>query len=185
MYFFLGKSIFHLSWYPTFIQYVKRQGCGGRIQEYTEEFSCHKTIFDVHISWQFSPSNYHFFSVNVKIIFKTIEKVQKINISYKQIYFPYGKKCTAVNNFRKQLANTLRLFGKHNLIWLTSIRGMLARCSLFTCKLGLPRILWVNSLQIFSEYVANMIQDSKLNMQQISRKHSANMRRTCIYLINM
>ena len=93
--------------------------------------------------------------------------------------FPYGKKYTAVNNFRKQLANTLRLFGKHNLIWLTSIRGMFARCSLFTCKLGLPRILLVNSLRIFSEYVANMIQDSKLNMQRICRKHSANMQRTC------
>ena len=54
---------------------------------------------------------------------------------------PYGKKCTAANNFREQLANTLRLFGKHNLIWLTSIGGMFPRCSLFTCKLGLPRIL--------------------------------------------
>ena len=40
---------------------------------------------------------------------------------------PYGKKCTAANNFREQLANTLRLLGKHNLIWLTSIRGMFAR----------------------------------------------------------
>ena len=38
-------------------------------------------------------------------------------------------------------ANTLRLLSKHNLIWLTSIRGMFARCSLFTCKLGLPRTL--------------------------------------------
>ena len=38
----------------------------------------------------------------------------------------------------------------------------------------------VNSLWIFSEYVANMIQDSKLNKQQISCKHSANMRWTCI-----
>ena len=28
---------------------------------------------------------------------------------------PYGKKCTAANNFREQLANTLRLFGKHTL----------------------------------------------------------------------
>ena len=66
--------------------------------------------------------------------------------------FPYGKKCTAANNFREQLANTLgilceysgntlRLLGNHNLIWLTSIRGMFARCSLFTCKLGLPRTL--------------------------------------------
>ena len=65
---------------------------------------------------------------------------------------PYGKKCTAANNFREQLANalrilceysgnTLRLLGNHNLIWLTSIRGMFARCSLFTCKLGLPRTL--------------------------------------------
>ena len=94
--------------------------------------------------------------------------------------FPYGKKCTAATNFREQLANTLRLFGKHNLIWLTSIRGMFGRCSLFTCKLGLPRILLVSSLRIFREYLANMIQDSKLNMQQISSKHSENMRRTCI-----
>ena len=61
---------------------------------------------------------------------------------------PYGKKCTAANNFREQLANTLRLLGKHNLIWLTSIRGMFARCSLFTCKLGLPRTL----PQIFREH---------------------------------
>ena len=54
---------------------------------------------------------------------------------------PYGKKCTAENNFREQLANTLPLFGKHNLIWLTSIHGMFARCSLFTCKLALRRIV--------------------------------------------
>ena len=40
---------------------------------------------------------------------------------------PYEKKCTAANNFREQLANTLRLLGKHNLIWLTSIRGMFTR----------------------------------------------------------
>ena len=54
---------------------------------------------------------------------------------------PLRKKCTAVNNFREQLANTLRLFGKHNLIWLTSIHGMFARCSLFSCKLGMRGIL--------------------------------------------
>ena len=84
---------------------------------------------------------------------------------------PYGKKCTAANNFREPLANTLWLFGKHNLIWLTNIHRMFARCSLFTCKLGLPRILWVNSLRIFSEYVADMIQDSKLNMQRICGEH--------------
>ena len=69
-------------------------------------------------------------------------------------HIPYGKKCTAANSFREQLENTLGLFGKHNLIWLTSFRGMFPRCSLFTCKLGL--------LRIFSEYVANMIQGSKL-----------------------
>ena len=42
--------------------------------------------------------------------------------------------------------------------------AIILRCSLFTCKLGLWGIHGVKSLGIFSEYVANMNQDSKLNM---------------------
>ena len=93
------------------------------------------------------------FSIHIFVHLKKIRKLklnnnnETINVKY-----PYGKKCTAANNFREQLANTLRilceysgntlrLLGNHNLIWLTSIRGMFARCSLFTCKLGLPRTL--------------------------------------------
>ena len=71
------------------------------------------------------------------------------------------KKCTAVNNFGEQLAKTLRLFRKHNLIWLTSIHGMFARCSLFTCKLGLRQYFELTACEnlasmwrTFSEYVA-------------------------------
>lgn len=68
-----------------------------------------------------------------------------------------------------------RTVGKYsvNIRWtillrLTSIHSIFARCSLFTCKLGLPRILYVNSLRIFCEHAANMIQDCRLNMQRIS-----------------
>ena len=61
-----------------------------------------------------------------------------------------------VSYFGEQLANTLRIIGKHTHIWQTSIRGIFARCSFFTCKLGLQRILIVNSLRIFCEYVANI-----------------------------
>ena len=31
-------------------------------------------------------------------------------------YFPYGKKCTAANNFREQLANALRILCEYSAI---------------------------------------------------------------------
>ena len=84
-----------------------------------------------------------------------------------------------VSYYGEQLANTLRIIGKHNHIWQTSIRGIFARCSFFTCKLGLQRILIVNSLRIFCEYVANI----HLNMLI---KYSANILRTfCEYSANI
>ena len=61
-------------------------------------------------------------SGNVSLPVKSLETLERLARN-----IPYGKKCTAANNFREQLANTLRLLGKHNLIWLTSIRGMFAR----------------------------------------------------------
>ena len=98
-----------------------------------------------------------------------------------------------VSYFSEQLANTLRIIGKHNHMWQTSIRGIFARCSFFTCKLGLQRILIVNSLRIFCEYVANihlkMIINYAANMQRIFCDYSANIlikskNRCCEYAAN-
>ena len=98
-----------------------------------------------------------------------------------------------VSYFSEQLANTLRIIGKHNHIWQTSIRGIFARCSFFTCKLGLQRILIVNSLRIFCEYVANihlnMIIKYAENMQRKFCDYSANIlikskNRCCEYVAN-
>ena len=98
-----------------------------------------------------------------------------------------------VSYFGEQLANTLRIIGKHNLIWQTSIRGIFTRCSFFTCILDLQRILIVNSMRIFCEYVANihlnMINNYAANMQRIFCEYSANIlikskNRCCEYVAN-
>ena len=95
--------------------------------------------------------------------------------------------------WRTLLANTLRIIGKHNHIWQTSIRGIFARCSFFTCKLGLQRILIVNSLRIFCEYVANihlnMLIKYAANILRIFCEYSANIlikrkNRCCDYVAN-